>query len=207
MVGLIEKPAHITTQWFKGEGDSIVLLGAIIDVRDPLLGLGGSAFLQCVHGKKTGTPPRCDLAKEKALHDFLRDLIRAGLVKSAHDCSEGGLAVALAESCISQQIARETPRLIGATITLPALNESSNAARRLDALLFGETQARVVISVAPSKAGEVLRRAADKGVAAAEIGKVGGAELQIRTTQGTLSARVAELHDLWWNAIARAMND
>ena len=123
MVGLIEKPEHITTQWFKDEGDAIILLGEPVDASDPLLGLGGSAYLQCIHGLKTGTPPRCDLEKEKELHLALRALIHSGVVKSAHDCSEGGLAVALAESCISQQIARETPRLIGATVDLTSWGE------------------------------------------------------------------------------------
>src|SRR3954453_17613024 len=116
MAGLIERPEHITTQWFKDEGDVILLLGEIADRNDPLLGLGGSAYLQKIHGLKTGTPPRCDLAKETELHLALRSLIYSGVVKSAHDCSEGGLAVDLAESCISQQGARETPRLIGARI-------------------------------------------------------------------------------------------
>src|SRR5205085_8835841 len=60
MVGLIEKPEHITTQWFKHEGDTIILLGDLIDIADPLLGLGGSAYLQTIHGRKTGSPPRCD---------------------------------------------------------------------------------------------------------------------------------------------------
>jgi phosphoribosylformylglycinamidine synthase len=106
MVGLIEKPEHITTQWFKDEGDTIILLGDAVDVSDPLHGLGGSAYLQRIHGLKDGTPPRCDLEKEKELHLALRALIYSGAVKSAHDCSEGGLAVTLAESCISQQIAR-----------------------------------------------------------------------------------------------------
>ena len=120
MVGLIEKPEHITTQWFKDEGDAIILLGDVVDASDPLRGLGGSAYLQRIHGLKAGTPPRCDLEKEKELHLALRALIHSGAVKSAHDCSEGGLAVALAESCISQQIARETPRLIGAQVDLTA---------------------------------------------------------------------------------------
>jgi phosphoribosylformylglycinamidine (FGAM) synthase-like enzyme len=115
-VGLIDKPEHITTQWFKDEGDAILLLGEPVDASDPLLGLGGSAYLQLIHGLKTGTPPRCDLVKEQELHLALRSLIYSGVVKSAHDCSEGGLAVALAECCISQQIGRETPRLIGAEI-------------------------------------------------------------------------------------------
>ena len=115
MVGIIEKPEHVTTQWFKDEGDAIVLLGDIVDQNDPLLGLGGSAYLQVIHGQKTGTPPRCDLETARTLHTTLLGLIQSGLVKSAHDCSEGGLAVCLAESCISQLVARETPRLIGAT--------------------------------------------------------------------------------------------
>ncbi len=135
MVGLIEKPEHITTQWFKDEGDAVILLGEVLDESDPLLGLGGSAYLQRLHGLKTGTPPRCDLEKEKELHLGLRALIHSGVVKSAHDCSEGGLAVALAECCISQQIARETPRLIGAEIDLtpaPATApENPNPRRRM----------------------------------------------------------------------------
>jgi len=118
VVGLIEKPEHVTTQWFKDEGDAIILLGEAVDQADPIFGLGGSAYLQVVHGKKNGSPPRCDLEVAKTLHTTLIGLIQSGLVKSAHDCSEGGLAVALAESCISQLIARETPRLIGATIDL-----------------------------------------------------------------------------------------
>src|SRR5256714_993232 len=153
MVGLIEKPEHITTQWFQDEGDAIILLGDIVDSTDPLLGLGGSACLQCVHGLKTGTPPRCELEGERNLHLTLRALIHSGVVKSAHDCSEGGLAVALAECCISQQIARETPRLIGAQIDLTPREASDDAVQtsgpgkpRLDALLFGETQGRIIIS-------------------------------------------------------------
>src|SRR5204862_1948501 len=142
MVGVIEKAEHITTQWFKDEGDVILLIGEGVDGNDPLLGLGGSAYLQVVHGIKSGIPPRCHLENEKAVHDAVRGWIASGVVKGAHDCSEGGLAVALAESCISQQIARDTPRLVGAQVDLSAVTVP-----RLDALLFGETQGRVVISV------------------------------------------------------------
>jgi phosphoribosylformylglycinamidine synthase subunit PurL len=262
MVGIIEKPEHITTQWFKDEGDAIILLGDVVDARDPLLGLGGSAYLQRIRGLKDGTPPRCDLEREKELHLALRALIHSAVVKSAHDCSEGGLAVALAECCISQQIARETPRLIGAQIDLtavsappsPPLEERAGerrsstpvdavvqadtpqadhantseararnndllspplsskggegnaaAALRLDALLFGETQGRVIITVAPVNAVKVLAQAKILGIRATRIGTVGGGALQIRTPGATLSSDVAELHDLWWNAIARAM--
>jgi phosphoribosylformylglycinamidine (FGAM) synthase-like enzyme len=263
---LIEAPEHIVTQWFKDEGDAIILLGAPVDTGDPLQGLGGSAYLQVIHGRKTGTPPRCDLEQEKEIHLALRALIYSGAVKSAHDCSEGGLAVALAESCISRQIARDTPRLIGATVDLSPVGRASPRAEdgngkaslpapappeqllrregasleaerveaghggasvpasqkedraegttgssrvaplRLDALLFGETQGRIVISVPGRDAGKVLAQAKILGVQAARIGTVGGSSLQIKTAQGTLSGDLRELHDLWWNAIARAMS-
>ena len=222
VVGLVEKPEHVTTQWFKDEGDAIILLGEPVDTADPLQGLGGSAYLQVIHGKKTGSPPRCDLGREKELHLALRALIHSGVVKSAHDCSDGGLAVALAESCISQLVGRETPRLIGAEVDLTGVaaprqsaansTDETNAALsrdaaapRLDALLFGETQARVVISVSPLNAGKVLAQAKILGVPAVAIGKVGGTSLQIKADEQTLTAEAAELHDLWWNSIARAM--
>jgi phosphoribosylformylglycinamidine synthase len=200
VVGLIEKPEHVTTQWFKDEGDAIILLGEAVDQTDPIFGLGGSAYLQVVHGKKNGSPPRCDLEVAKTLHTTLIGLIQSGLVKSAHDCSEGGLAVALAESCISQLIARETPRLIGATIDLGSLKDI-----RLDALLFGETQSRVVISCNALDAVKVVERAKLMGVPAVQIGKVGGDKLTVKTASGEFSAPLTELHDQWWNSIARAM--
>ena len=172
VVGLIEKPEYVTTQWFKDEGDAIILLGDIADLQDPLIGLGGSAYLQVIHGQKTGSPPRCDLEIARTLHTTLLGLIQSGLVKSAHDCSDGGLAVCLAEACFSQLIARETPRLIGVQVDLSAITGV-----RLDALLFGETQSRVVISCAPRDAFKVVERAKLMGVPAAQIGKVGGTDL------------------------------
>jgi phosphoribosylformylglycinamidine synthase len=229
VVGIIEKPEHVTTQWFKDAGDAIILLGDAVDQDDPLLGLGGSAYLQVVHGQKNGAPPRCDLETARTLHTTLLGLIQSGLVRSAHDCSEGGLAVCLAESCISQLVARETPGLIGATVDLTAAiqqraadvpsaeptssaDEKSQNCRqdagstlRHDALLFGETQSRVVITCKPLDAVKVVERAKLMGVPAAQIGRVGGDPLTIKTAAGEFSAPVAELHDVWWNSIARAM--
>src|ERR1700730_4578367 len=97
MVGLIEKEEHITTQWFKNEGDEIILVGEIGDE------LGGSRFLKVCHGKKIGPPPNVDLEHEIKIQNTVRDLIRAGLVKSAHDCSEGGLPVAIAGRCLNPE--------------------------------------------------------------------------------------------------------
>ena len=201
VVGIIEKPEHITTQWFKDEGDAIILLGTPVDSADPIFGLGGSAYLQVIHGQKTGSPPRCDLGVAKTLHTSLLGLIHTGDIKSAHDCSDGGLAVALAESCISELIAKDTPRLLGATIDL-----SEVKADRLDALLFGETQSRIVISTKASNATKVVERAKLLGVPAVKIGAVGGDNLTIKTSAGEFSAPLAELHDGWWNSIARAMS-
>ena len=223
VVGLIEKLEHVTTQWFKDEGDAIILLGDAVDQSDPIFGLGGSAYLQVVHGQKNGSPPRCDLEVAKTLHTTLIGLIQSGLVKSAHDCSEGGLAVALAESCISQLIARETPRLLGATVDLSSVGRASSragqsaplsavggegrgeVALRLDALLFGETQSRIVISCQALDAVKVVERAKLMGVPAVQIGKVGGDRLTVKTAGGECSAPLIELHDAWWNSIARAM--
>ena len=200
VVGLIDKPEHVTTQWFKDEGDAILLLGSPVDLADPLQGLGGSACLQVIHGHKNGLPPRVDLEVAQTLHTTLLGLIREGVIKSAHDCSDGGLAVAVAESCFSNQVAKESFRFLGATVDLSQVKDS-----RLDALLFGETQNRVVISVAATDAGRVAKQAQLLGVPALIIGKVGGSTLTVKTVGGEFTAPVADLHSAWWNSIAQAM--
>src|SRR5213082_3842518 len=97
MVGLIDDEKHITTQWFKNHGDVVILAGQVGNE------LGGSQFLKVCHGRKQGPPPGVDLELEIKVQNAVRDLIREGLVKSAHDCSEGGLAVALAECCFNPE--------------------------------------------------------------------------------------------------------
>ena len=201
MVGLIDKSEHITSQWFKDDGDAIILLGQAVNSDDPLLGLGGSALLQIEHGRKEGTPPPCDLARESVLHDALLGLIATGAVKSAHDCAEGGLAVALAECCISQLTARNTPRLTGASLDLGGLDGV-----RVDALLFGESHGRVVITTSEAEAGAAIERAKLLGVPAARIGIVNGGEtLDIVIGETQFSWELNKLPDVWWNTIARAM--
>lgn len=128
MVGLVADTDHITTQGFKQEGDSILLLGVT------KAELGGSEFQYAVHGVTEGRPPALDLATEKKLLNAVLTSIRGGLVRSAHDLSEGGLAVALAESCISGGI--------GANVEL-----SANALRS-DVALFSESQSRIVLTAA-----------------------------------------------------------
>src|SRR6266498_2665453 len=126
MVGLIDDEKHITTQWFKDEGDAIILVGAVAGIGDPGwdeandgaritdsgYNLGGSQYLKICYGMKKGPSPRVDLGLEIKVQNAVRDLICEGLVKSAHDCSEGGLAVALAECCFN------TEGLFGADVYL-----------------------------------------------------------------------------------------
>jgi phosphoribosylformylglycinamidine synthase len=97
-------------------------------------------------------------------------------------------------------VGRETPRLIGAEVDLSAVTGA-----RLDALLFGETQGRVVISVAPHQVGKVLGQAGILEVPARKLGTVGGTQLKVKTPSGEFAWDLTGLHDLWWNSLARAM--
>ena len=202
MVGIIDKPENITSQWFKDEGDAVILLGEPVNTEDPLFGLGGSALLQVEHGKKEGTPPPCDLEKEKLLQDALLGLIETGVVKSAHDCSEGGLAVTLAESAISELTARQSPRLTGVDIDL-----SDVECARIDVLLFGENHGRVVITTSEAEASAAVERAKLLGVPAQRIGAVTcGDALNIKCSESTFSWKISVLHSAWWNSISSYMD-
>jgi phosphoribosylformylglycinamidine synthase II len=195
MIGLIEDERWITRQYFRNEGDVIFLIGGVGDE------IGGSLYLKTIYGKKAGLPPRLDFDRELAIQKFLRTLIRKGVVKSAHDCSEGGLAVALAESCISGT------EKIGVQIRLPWMSGSSSLPdQRLDASLFNESQSRIVVSV-PSEASELVpQEAAQAGIELIRLGSVGGSELAIEGPQGTLSWPLDELHKAWYCSIALALS-
>src|SRR6266481_2042842 len=180
MVGLIEKEEHITTQWFKNAGDEIILVGKVGDE------LGGSRFLKVCHGKRIGPPPHVDLAREIEIQNAVRDLIRAGLVQSAHDCSEGGLAVALAESCFNPT------GLYGAEIDLGNCSRGPvgrvDTGRRLVAIeeiLFNESQSRIVISIAAENLDKTMSRLRERGVPHLHLGEVAGDELRIRANNET----------------------
>lgn len=200
MAGLVEEQRHVTTQWFKEDGDAVILLGAPVDTEDALQGLGGSAYLQVAHKIKSGQPPRCNLDTERTLGTTLLGLIQSDLVKSAHDCAEGGLAVALAECTFSELEARNTPCFLGAEIDLSAEEDF-----RLDALLFGESHGRVIITTSELDAVKAVERAELLGVPAQRIGTVGGKQLKLKTPTGEHAWEVAGLHDLWWNSIGNAM--
>jgi len=196
MVGLIDDEKHITTQWFKDEGDVIILVGtvaAVSDRRSENELLGGSRYLKVCHGSKIGPPPHVDVAHEIKVQNAVRDLIREGLVQGAHDCSEGGLAITLAESCFNPD------RVFGADI---ALNAGDTPAATV---LFNESQSRVIISVTPENLDKAIAMLRERDVPFQQLGKVGSDELQIRIDQQTFRWRVAEIYDDWWNAIRRAV--
>jgi phosphoribosylformylglycinamidine synthase len=196
MVGLIDAADKTMTQWFKQDGDAILLLGKTKE------DLGGSEYLKVLHHREQGSPPFLSLETEKALHDFILKVIREGVVQSAHDCSDGGLSVALAECCISGPDTRR-----GAVVRLPL-----DALRR-DALLFGESQSRVLLSVKPNMVDQVLNHAWDSGIPAMKIGTVGGDRFVIDVEKGQWSEGcridlpVDQLHDRWAFSIERTLNE
>jgi phosphoribosylformylglycinamidine synthase subunit PurL len=190
MVGLIEKEEWITSQFFKAAGDVVILLGDFGDE------MGGSHFLKVIHGRKAGRPPRLDFARELALQNVLRELIRVGHIRSAHDCSEGGLAVALAEACFNPA------GQLGAEIDLGAAGET-----RLDQLLFNESQSRVVISIVPGSAVEVMQLLRERGVSGHRLGVVGGAALTIAAEGEILRWPIAQIYDDWFNAIGALVRE
>lgn len=188
MVGLIDREAEITTQFFKATGDVIILVGEIGHE------MGGSRFLKVCHGRKAGRPPRLDLDRELAVQHAVRDLIRAGLARSAHDCSEGGLALAIAESCFNGE------GLLGAEISIVAA-----AHRAAATVLFNESQSRIVISCSPKDAEKVLEILTLKNIPHQRIGMVGANTLSIKTPDTEFSWAIDEIHDDWFNAIRRAV--
>jgi phosphoribosylformylglycinamidine synthase len=187
MAGLLEDAERRTTQWFKGEGDRIALLGPD-DVS-----LGGSEFLWTLYGKVAGRLAPLNLKVERSVQSACRAAIEQGLAASAHDCSEGGLAVALAEACVAG------PALLGADVALPP-------GARSDVVVFGEGPSRIVVSV-PGRGErhfEALMR--EWGIPWRWIGTVGGERLRVRVGNHlVLSLPLEPLGDAWRNGFARVV--
>ena len=186
MVGLLEDATKRVTQDFKNDGDLIYLLS---------LGapsFGGSEFLSRIHGQEVGNPPALDLDNEQKLQGFVRASIQAGLLQSAHDLSDGGLAVALAESTL--------PSATGASISMPASPQPH-------LVLFGERSASIVVSVAPASNDRFLSLAATHGIAPDLIGKVSGSNFYVEVGGKMLiSASVTSLIEQFEAAIPTAMS-
>ena len=205
MVGLVHDLDHVCAMGWRQAGDAIWLLGVPLEAgeapADPRLGLAGSSYLERLHGAVTGRPPDIDLALERAVQGFLRQAIAAGLVASAHDLSDGGLAVAAAECCIAAGL--------GAELELPV------GTARLDRLLFAEGGARVLVSVPAAQADawqQALAQAnasaaAGSAVPAQRLGQVSSLDsLRIQSAdQALLELPVAQLGEWFERAIPRRM--
>ena len=162
MVGLIKDRSKIITQYFKSSQDVILLLGKNKEE------LGGSEYLKTIHGLKKGSCPTIDLRLEKSVQKTALEAIEKCLVRSAHDCSEGGIAVALAECCISN-----SKKKTGAIINL-----ASDKIRK-DALLFGESQSRIILSAKEKDVKKIMQISKKNKTPFAIIGRVGGSRLII----------------------------
>ncbi|MEJ0000552.1 MAG: phosphoribosylformylglycinamidine synthase subunit PurL [Verrucomicrobiota bacterium] len=187
IVGQIRDAKHITPSSFQHEGDAILLVGGAGEE------LGASLYLREIHGLKRGRPPELDLEREKKLHDAARAAIRLGEIRSAHDLAEGGLLVALAESAIAGG-----GKPLGATVRLDLPHA------RVDALLFGETQSRALVTTRPENAAAVAALFELRGVPARRIGTVGGRELVLQLAGATPREwkwDVAALYATWDGAL------
>ncbi len=176
MLGIVDHIDHITNMTFKDDGDWIYLLGKNKEE------LGASEYLHTIFGITTGPVPELDLQFEKKLQDTLREAIKLGIVKSAHDCADGGLAVTLAECCIGD---RENMR--GAIIKL-------DDRIRPDCLLFGETQSRIIVSVHKDEAARLTDAFMKANIPIKLIGEVGGNALRINDYISVPLTRMAEAY-------------
>ena len=190
MVGLIDHPDRVTRSGVKDSGLELILLGGLPDE------LGGSYYLQSAFNKKEGTCPKVDLDAEMNLQNLLIGQIEEGSICAAHDLSEGGLLVCLAEMLFDAHG-------IGASVSLPDLGSSG----RLDALLFGESQARAIIAVKPEKCDAVIQAAKNLGVSAHALGKTDDSSQLKVEVAGTsvINADVSGLKNAWESAIPKHM--
>lgn len=186
MIGIIEDSSHICTQNFKAEGDEIILLG---DCKEEL---GGSEYLKTIHKLTKGDCPELDLKLEESVQKTALEAIRKGLLNSTHDCSEGGLASALAECCISYK-----ENMIGVTI------DRLDSNIRKDALLFGESQSRIIISCNKENSEQIQKIAEKNKTPFQIIGKTGGKQLKILDL---IDVELEQLHNKWSNAIEQSLN-
>ncbi len=184
MVGVLDNVSYHATMAFKDEGDLIVLLGVCRPE------LGGSEYLRWRFGLEVGEPPLLDWRLEKAVQATCREGIRQGVIKSAHDCSEGGLAVCLAESCIAGNI--------GANIEVPVEAMHGIIGERYTFLLFGESASRIVVTVQPNDLPRLITLAQAYDCPLFVLGTVGGQRLRLSFGgQELLNESVANLAAVW----------
>lgn len=188
MAGLLDDLERRCTPGFKAAGDAVILLGPL--AADPAT-LAGSEYLKVVHGC-VGGKPSIDLELEARLQKCLLAAIRSRLVRSAHDTSEGGLAVALAECCFAAEAGAR-----GAVLDLPG-GPGDGLTYRFDALLFGEAPSRVVVSAAPDRLRALEALAREHRVPLTRLGTVGGGRLTLAVNGRELLDEATEALEATW---------
>jgi phosphoribosylformylglycinamidine synthase II len=197
VVGILEDAAKTATRVFKTDGAAVVLLG------DNSGELGGSEYLATMHETVAGRPPALDLKREAALQALIVSLIRSGCIESAHDCSEGGLAIALAECTFDSGGLGVTAEISGDVENLG----SSFSSYATNATLFGESASRIVVSVASRHLDAVMTAAKDAAIPAREIGRVGGDRIRLSVNgQLAVDSAVADAESSWATAIEKKMS-
>jgi phosphoribosylformylglycinamidine synthase len=187
VVGLLEHAGRVVKRGFRSAGDVIVLLG------EGFGELGGSEYLKIVHGVVRGVPPVLDLERERRLQALLVQAAEAGLIRSAHDCAEGGLAVALAECCFDTSHGAEV-NVPGVVLPEPVFSDI--------ATLFGESASRAVVSATPERTDELLAEASAAGVPAEIIGRVGGDRIRIAVDRRTvIDTPLSDAERVWSTTI------
>jgi phosphoribosylformylglycinamidine synthase len=169
--------------------------------RIPHSALGASQYVETCLGLKVGTPPPVNFDAERAVQEACRTAIRRGLVDVAHDCSDGGLAVALAESCIAGRV--------GANITLDTLPTTNSAIRnpqfaiRNDVILFAEEPSRIIVGVPPENWTELRELATLMGASLYRLGETRGDTLRIvRGDQTLIDLAVDNVERTWRNGLS-----
>ncbi|MEO6907230.1 MAG: AIR synthase-related protein, partial [Abditibacteriaceae bacterium] len=197
MVGVLDDVENHIGMALKDDGDVIVMVGRCNNE------LGGSEYLALWHGKEIGIPPQLNMQLELNVQRLVLAAIRRGIIKSAHDLSDGGLAVAIAEMCITGKK--------GATLVLPS--EIAPGGARLDSILFGEAQSRILLTLKPDDLDAFVAMTQQIKVPLFRLGTVGGGQLSIaKRTLADVQPPVinTNIHELEWayrGAIARIMSE
>jgi phosphoribosylformylglycinamidine synthase len=180
MIGLLDDYGRRLAAGLRNEGDFVLLVGSSHN------DLGGSEYLRVEHGRVAGRPPALDLARERATHKLILEAAGADLLRSAHDCSEGGMLVALAECCM----------LGGIGVRCPTLRPEAPV--RIDAAFFGESPSRFIVSVASRAMPEMQTLARRHRVEISLIGLAGGDVIEF---EGQFRVSIAEMRQAWEGAL------
>jgi phosphoribosylformylglycinamidine synthase len=188
VVGLIESPSHIRIQRMN-ENDFMLIAGSTGDE------MGGSEYYEYIHGVTGGEVPRLDASFDRKIMNVMLDLIRSNSLRSVHDCSKGGLAVAVSEMCMASNVGVEAE-----LSSLPSL------CSRIDDVLFSESNSRFIMTVEGHRLAAVRNSLEARGIPYGLLGKVGGSSIRFdHNGKNVMNVSIDKAVDVWMNALERIM--